>query len=66
MITTPVTGTAGTGLAGFVASAHSAHPAPDWTDQGTGLSAAAASLALVAFGVRVLSLAGSPPRAAPV
>jgi hypothetical protein len=64
------TSTPGTGLSSYVVGAHSAHTAPEWTEQGTGLSSAGtAALVLpvqVAFGARSTDLPGLPPRGAPV
>ena len=70
MVTTLMTRTPATGLSCFVVSAHSAHTAPDRTEQGTGLPSAGISgtpnTAQVAFGARVLALPGLPARGAPV
>ncbi len=63
-----------TGLFAFVASTHSAHTAPVWAEQGTGVPFAGTSVpvdavapfAQVAVGARVASLPGLPPRDAPV
>ena len=58
------------GLSSYVVAAHSAHTAPEWTEQGTGLSFAGsvgtAVPALVAFGARTTDLPGLRPRGAPV
>ena len=76
MVTTLMTRTPNTGLSADVASTHSAHTAPVWTEQGTGLSIArlrggapvtsCSLFAQVAFGARVADLPGLPPRGAPV
>ena len=70
MVTTPMSSTPGTGLSSFVVAAHSAHTAPEWTEQGTGLSFAGTSALVlpvqVAFGARVIDLPGLRPRGAPV
>ena len=57
------------GLSSFVVAAHSAHTAPEWTEQGTGLSfpgTSALAPVQVAFGVRSTDLPGLRPRGAPV
>ena len=69
MVTTLMTRTPNTGLSADVASTHSAHTAPVWTEQGTGLSFAGTSVLApvqVAFGARVTDLPGLRPRGAPV
>ena len=69
-MTTLTNSTPDTGLCSYVVATHSAHTAPEWTEQGTGLSfAGSAVLALpvqVAFGARVIDLPGLRPRGAPV
>ncbi len=70
MIRTSTNSTPDTGLSSYVVSAHSAHTAPEWIEQGTGLSFAGTSaLALpvqVALGARSTDLPGLRPRGAPV
>ena len=70
VVTTPMSFTPDTGLSSYVAASHSAHTAPEWTEQGTGLSFAGTSALVlpvqVAFGARVTDLPGLPPRGAPV
>ncbi len=69
-MTTPLSSMPGAGLSSYVVAAHSAHTAPEWTEQGTGLSSAGtcvpARRVQVAFGARLIDLLGPSPRGAPV
>jgi hypothetical protein len=62
---TLIDATPATGLSCWVAAEHSAHTAPGSRDKGTAVPFAGL-LVQVAFGARVPSLPGVPPRGAPV
>lgn len=80
LLSNPVSSPTVLGLSSFVAAEHSAHTAPVWSLQGTGLPVAGTSgvvcslrspgtpvsPAQVAFRARVTDLLGLPPRGAPV
>ncbi len=62
---TMIKSTPATGLSCWVAAEHSAHTAPVSRDKGTAVPFAGLDVQ-VAFGARVPSLPGLPPRGAPV